>query len=67
MSVITDQSVGDTVVSLQVPDRKTDKERRRKKKEERERERENSNSNMKTLFYKDCSLGSVKNLTTSPC
>ena len=30
-----------------------------------ERERENSNS--KTLFYKDCSLGSVKNLTTSPC
>ena len=26
-----------------------------------ERERE------KTLFYKDCSLGSVKNLTTSPC
>ena len=33
--------------------------------EERERERENSNS--KTLFYKDCSLGSVKNLTISPC
>ena len=31
----------------------------------RERERENSNS--KTLFYKDCSLGSVKNLTTCPC
>ena len=30
-----------------------------------ERERENSNS--KTLFYKDCSLGSVKILTTSPC
>ena len=30
-----------------------------------ERERENSNS--KTLFYKDCSLGSVKNVTTSPC
>ena len=30
----------------------------------RERERENS----KTLFYKDCSLGSVKNLSnTSPC
>ena len=26
-----------------------------------ERERENSNS--KTLFYKDCSLGSVKNLS----
>ena len=29
------------------------------------RMRENSNS--KTLFYKDCSLGSVKNLTISPC
>ena len=27
-----------------------------------ERERENSNSNSKTLFYKDCSLGSFKNL-----
>ena len=30
-----------------------------------EREREKLNSN--TLLYKDCSLGSVKNLTTSPC
>ena len=39
MSVITDQSVGDTVVSLQVPDRKTDKERRERE-EGRERERE---------------------------
>ena len=28
-------------------------------------ERENSKS--KTLFYKDCSLGPVKNLTASPC
>ena len=26
-----------------------------------------SNWNSKTLFYGDCSLGSVKNLTTSPC
>ena len=32
---------------------------------QRQREREKSNS--KTLFYKDCSLGLVKNLTTSPC
>ena len=31
------------------------------------REREKENSNSKTLFYKDCSSGSVKNLTTSPC
>ena len=30
--------------------------------ERTERERE-----LETLFYKDCSLGSVKNLTTSPC
>ena len=30
-----------------------------------ERERVNSNSNLKTLFYKDCSLGSVKNLSNN--
>ena len=50
--------------------------RRRKRERERERERgwrpfvavrERENSNSKTLFYKDCSLGSFKNLTTSPC
>ena len=34
---------------------------------ETEREKESENWNSKTLFYKDCSLGSVKNLTTSPC
>ena len=27
--------------------------------------RENSNSNSKTLIYKDCSLGSVKNLSNN--
>ena len=32
---------------------------------QRERERENSNRNLKTLFYKDCSLGSVKNLSNN--
>ena len=34
---------------------------------DRETERENlsSNSNLKTLFYKDCSLGSVKNLSNN--
>ena len=32
----------------------------------REREREERERTRKTLFYKDCSLGSVKNLTTSP-
>ena len=31
------------------------------------REREISNVKLKQLFYKDCSLGLVKNLTTSPC
>ena len=34
---------------------------------DRQTDEENSNSNSKTLFYKDSSLGSVKNLTTSPC
>ena len=34
-------------------------------KRERERERERENSNSKTLFYKDCSLGSFKNLSNS--
>ena len=34
---------------------------RRRRSGERERERENS----KTLFYKDCSLGSVKNLSNN--
>ena len=33
-----------------------------------QKESENLNLNLKTLFYKDCSLGSVKTcLTTSPC
>ena len=32
---------------------------------QRERERERENSNSKTLFYKDCSLGSVKNLSNN--
>ena len=32
---------------------------------ERERENSNSNSNSKTLFYKACSLGSVKNLSNN--
>ena len=30
-----------------------------------QRENSNSNSNSKTLFYKDCSLGSVKNLSNN--
>ena len=32
---------------------------------EREGERERENSNSKTLFYKDCSLGSFKNLSNN--
>ena len=42
--------------------------------DEREREREREAgcggggiSNSKTLFHKDCSLGSIRNLTNSPC
>ena len=30
-----------------------------------QRERENSNSNSKTLFHKDCSLDSFKNLSNN--
>ena len=37
------------------------------KKKRRRKKRERESSNSQTLFYKDCSLGSVKNLTTSPC
>ena len=31
----------------------------------RERDRDRENSNSKTLFYKDCSLGSFKNLSNN--
>ena len=44
--------------------RERERERAREREKERERERgggrERENSNSKTLFYKDCSLGSVK-------
>ena len=40
---------------------------REEKKKEKKRDRERKeNLNSKTLFYKNCSLGSVANLTTSP-
>ena len=39
---------------------KLSEKRKRTWERERERERERENSNSKTLFYKDCSLGSVK-------
>ena len=44
-------------------ERQTDRQRQRDRETEREIERENS----KTLLCKDCSLGLVKSLTTSPC
>ena len=43
---------------------KGERERERGERE-RERERERENSNSKTLFYKDCSLGSFKNLSNN--
>jgi len=46
-------------------ERERDRDRDRDRQRQRQRDRENSNS--KTLFYKDCRLGSVKNLTTNPC
>ena len=42
-----------------------DRERHRHRHRHRQRQRDRENSNSKTLFYKDCSLGSVKNLTTT--
>ena len=54
-----------------------ERERERKKERERQidrqtetdrqtdRQTETENSNSKTLFYKDCSLGSVKNLSNN--
>ena len=44
-------------------DRHTESDTESERQRQTYRHRENSNS--KTLFYKDCSLGSVKNLTTS--
>ena len=38
-------------------------ERERKTDRDRQADRQTENSNSKTLFYKDCSLGSVKNLS----
>ena len=57
-------------------DRETERERDRERQKQRQRQTElrtlllrelELGSNSKILFYKDCSLGSVKNLTTSPC
>ena len=44
-------------------DRQTDRDR--DKDRERANSNSNSNSNSKTLFYKDCSLGSVKYLSNN--
>ena len=43
-------------------------ERERERERERgERERERERERLENFIYKDCSLGSVKNLTASPC
>ena len=39
--------------------------RERERERERETERDRENSNSENLFYKDCSLGSVKNLSNN--
>ena len=44
-----------------------ERERTREQTNKQNKTKTKQNSNSKTLFYKDCSLGSVKNLTTSPC
>ena len=43
------------------------RERGRETEREREGELKNSDWNSKTLFYKDCRSGSIRNLSTSPC
>ena len=48
-------------------DRSRETRRETDRQTDRQRETETENSNWKTLFYKDCSLDSVKNLATSPC
>ena len=48
-------------------ERERERERERRERERGERREERERENSKTLFDKDCSLGSVKNLTTSPC
>ena len=46
-------------------ERKIKRQRDRDRETDRQTNRERENSNSKTLFYKDCSLGSVKNLTNN--
>ena len=46
-------------------DREGEASEGRERDRERKGERERENSNSKTLFYKDCSLGLVKNLSNS--
>ena len=74
------QTVGQTDTDRQT-DRQTDKQnldfivqstaqghfrtRNRQTQIYRQQERERENSNSETLFYKDCSLGSVKNLSNN--
>ena len=45
--------------------RETETERDRDRDKERERKRERENLNSKTLFYNDCSLGSIKACPTA--
>ena len=46
-------------------DRQTDRDRDRQTNRQTDRQTDRENSNLKTLFYKDCSLGSVKDLSNS--
>ena len=67
MIVATPNGKRKTMVCVDKRESERDTERGRDREGERgegetERERENSNSHLKTLFYKDCNLGSVKNL-----
>ena len=53
--------------TMAVSSRARERQSERDRQTETDRQKHRENSNLKVLFYKDCSLGSVKNLTTSPC
>ena len=46
-------------------ERERDRDRDRDRETERDRERQRQRENSKTLFYKECRLGSVKNLSNN--
>ena len=46
-------------------DRQRDRDRERQRERKRDRQTDRQTENSKTLFYKDCGLGSMKNLSNN--